>query len=255
VKVAIVIGSYKMPEFVWLNAIQCLTIFDDDVPLLVSDDRSDKTGEIESVIQGAFAAFTTSNVRRGHCGGVIQAFVNGLAWAEQEKCDILLKLNQRFIPVLPEFRELVEKPFEDPKINIVVPGRSVASKLKQPSSKYFAGLGILVDAVAIRVGVLSPAAFLKKYTDNFKFGTFSINLLPEIFFGQLLASTFQESTFVSSALGDGKVEKRAFFRREQSTSEDYKALAAKHQFGGEFDCRDWLEIEGANLMMRPILTT
>jgi len=250
--VAIVLGSYALPSFLRLNLYQIKSILP-DAAILVSDDRSDKTEEIDGISKEV--AFVTSNARRGHCAGKIQAIVSGLSFAQQEGADILLFLNQRLVPALSEFREFIEGPFADKAVNIVVPGRSVAGKLKLPSSKYFSGLGILTDLLAIRIGSISAEKFLISYIEGYKWGSFAIQLLPEIFIGKLLGTHFGSSAYVSSALGDAKVANPSFLRREQSKPEDYQALAAQHGFSGEFDTRDWLEIEGANLMMRPVLTT
>jgi hypothetical protein len=250
VNTAIAIGSYFLGDFVGLNFHQCRSIFPDS-PILVSDDRSTSTDSIEALVDYS-AAFVTSNHRRGACAGKIQAIVSGLSFAQQEGADILLFLNQRFVPVLPEFREFVEGPFNDSKINIVVPGRAVAGKIALPSSKYFNGLGILTDVLAIRIGAISPEQLLAAYVDGYKFGKFASQLMPEMFIGKLLGTHFKDSAYISSALGDGKVEKRAFLRREQAAPEDYKALAEKHGFEGQFDTRDWMEME-KNYMCRPSL--
>jgi hypothetical protein len=240
-----------MPDFLRLNLAQLKLIWP-DAAILVSDDRSERTEEIDGI--SSEVAFVTSNHRRGHCAGKVQSIVSGLSFAQQEGADILLFLNQRLVPVLPEFRELIETPFADKAVNIVVPGRSVAGKLKLPSSKYFSGLGILTDLLVIRIGSISPEQFLSGYTDGYKFGGFAIQILPEIFIGKLLGTHFGSSAFVSSALGDAKVEKLAFLRREQGKPEDYQALAAQHGFDGNFDCREWMELE-SNYMCRPVLTT
>lgn len=251
--IAVSLATYKLAPFVRLNLAQ-LKVIIPDAAVLVSDDRSDQTEEIDAISAEYDSAFVTSNARRGHCGGKIQAVVSGLSFAQQEGADILLVLNQRLVPVLPVFREYIEGPFSDPKVNIVVPGRATASQLKLPASKYFSGLGILTDVLAIRVGSITPADFLKAYQDGFKWGSMYIGLLPEPFLGKLLGTHFQDRIYVSSSLGDAKVANPAFLRREQSKPKDYQALASQHGFTGEFDCRDWLEIERTTLMMRPSLT-
>jgi len=252
VNVAVCIGSYRMPDFLRLNLAQLKLIWP-DAAILVSDDRSDKTEEIDSIAKEV--AFVTSNARRGHCAGKVQSIVSGLSFAQQEGADILLFLNQRFVPTHLEFREFIESPFIDGKTNIVVAGRTTKSQIKLPASKYFNGLGLLTDVLAIRVGSISPADLLKAYTDGFKHGQFFIGLLIEPFLAKLLGAHFATSGYASSSLSDAKVETPAFLRREQSKPEDYQALVAQHSFDGSFDCRDWLEIEGSNLMMRPVLTT
>ncbi len=251
--IAVSLATYKLAPFVRLNLAQLKAIIP-DAAVLVSDDRSDQTDEIDAISAEYDSAFVTSNARRGHCGGKIQSVVSGLSFAQQEGADILLVLNQRLVPVLPVFREYVEGPFTDLRTNIMVAGRTTKSQISLPSSKYFNGLGLLTDVLGIRVGSISPADFLKAYTDGYKHGGFFIGLLIEPFLGKLIGSYFKESTHVSYSLGDAKVIAPAFLRREQGTSADYQALASQRGIAGEFDCRDWLEIEPNTLMMRPSLT-
>jgi len=256
VNIAVVIGSYAQPSFLRLNLVQIKSIWP-DAAILVSDDRSDKTEEIDGISKEV--AFVTSNHRRGHCAGKVQAIVSGLSFAQQEGADILLFLNQRLVPVLPEFREFIESPFTDAKTNIVVAGRATKSQIKLPASKFFNGLGLLTDVMAIRVGSISPADLLKAYTDGFKHGAFFIGLLIEPFLGKLLSSFFKDSSYVSYNLCESKADAKAqsyvFLRREQSKPESYQRLAAQHGFSGEFDVRDWMEIEPGSYRCRPELTT
>lgn len=253
-RVAIAVGSYLLTPFVRLNLAQINTIWP-DAPVLVSDDRSVNTEAIEAIAQDAGACFITSGNRRGHCGAKVQSIVSGLSFAQQEGADILLFLNQRFVPIHLEFREFIESPFADAKTHIVVAGRTTKSQIKLPASKYFNGLGLLTDVLAIRVNSISPADLLKAYTDGFKHGGFFIGLLIEPFLGKLLGSFFKDSAYVSSALSDANTTTPTFFRREQTPSADYQALAAQHGFSGEFDVRDWLEIEPRTYRCRPELTT
>lgn len=253
---AIVIGTFSLKSFIRLNILQTKSIFDSS-PILLADDRSEHSDEIRRMAEEFECAYCCSKIQRGHFSGDMQAIISGLSFAEQEGADILLKLSQRLIPVLPVFREYVEKPFEDSKINIVVPGRISAGQINLPSSKFFSSFGLLTDVIAIRIGSISPQELLDKYHANFKFGRFSPNVLVEVFFGQLLATHFQNAAYVSSSLGNhNPMEPMAFLRKAQSTPNNYAHLAKLHGIeNGEYDTRELSQIFGRAYLSRPVLVT
>ena len=255
-KTAIALGTFKLYDMIKLNLLQLQQIFPDS-PVLMSDDKSERTDDIRKLAEEFGHAFTGCDVPRGHFAGDVQNFVNGLTFAEQEGADIMLKLSQRVVPVLPKFKDFIEKPFEDAQIKIVVPGRIAASQISMPASKFFSGFGILTDVVAIRVGSIAPKEFLKRYTDNFKFGRFSPNLLVEVFVGQLLATHFSNSAYISSDLANHKpMEPMAFLRKAQSNANNYAQLAKAHGLeGGYYPCEEWGQLEGKNYLCRPVLVT
>lgn len=256
-RVAVTLSSYRLVDFVRLNLLQIGVIFP-DCPVLVCDDKSDKTDEIKALAEEHGAAFYGSSIRRGHFSGDIQSAVCGLEFAQQEGAEIMLKLSQRLVPVLPKFRNFIEDPFKDPQVNIVVPGRISASQIRLPASKWFSGFGLLTCVYAIRVGSITPQQFLKNYTDAFIHGRFSANVLVEVSIGRLLATHFKNSAHVSMDLADHKpMEPFVFLRRQQCDPLAYQRVAAMHGLeGGNYDTRELAQIEArGEYLCRPILVT
>jgi hypothetical protein len=252
VNIAIALGTYKLYDFVKLNLLQLQKIFPDS-PIVLNDDKSERSEDIKKLAEEMGVAMSGSAIRRGHFAGDIQNYVSGLEFAQQEGADILLKLGQRFIPLLPIFRTYIEEPFLDPNIRILVPGRISAAGIRLPSSKWYSGFGILSDCVAIRVGSISPKEFLEAYTSNYKFSRFSPNLLVEVFLGQLLATVFQNSSFVSMNLANYKPgEHPAFLRKTQCDPRAYQALAETHGLtGGDYPCDEYAFLEKGGYLCRP----
>jgi hypothetical protein len=252
--VAIALGTYRFTDFVRLNLLQLQRIWPDS-PILISDDKSDQSDDIKKLAEEFGCAFSGSTIRRGHFAGDIQSAVNGLSFAEQVGADIMLKLSQRLIPVLPKFREFIEQPFEDQRIRIVVPGRISSSQIRLPQSKFFSGMGILTDVYAIRVGSISPQQFLNNYLDGMKFGRFASALLVECSIGKLLASHFNGSSYISMDLANHKPsEPMAFLRKAQADPNAYQMIASLHGLtGGNYDTREIGAIEGRGYLCRPVL--
>lgn len=254
--IAVVLGTFSLVNFVRLNLFRISELFPDS-PCLVCDDHSSNSDQIKVLAEEFGCAFCGSSIQRGHFAGDIQAIVSGLSYAEQEDADILLKLSQRLVPVLPAFREYIETPFANERINIVVPGKISASQINYPNSKFYSGFGILTDVMAIRVGSITPEQLLKKYTDNFKYGRFSPNVLVEVFFGQLLATHFAGASFISPALANHTpMEPCAFLRKATNDPNAYKMVAQMHGLEGkdlEFDTRELAEIFRSEYLSRPCL--
>lgn len=255
-KIAICISTYKLVPFVELNLASCRAIFG-DVPILVCDDKNENSDRIKELAEHYGAAHICSTARRGHFAGDMMAFVNGLTFAAQENCELMLKLSFRVCPVLPVFRDYVEKPFEDPNINIVVPGKISPGQIQMPTSKFLAGFGILTDLVCIRVGSISPQEMSDLYKAEFKFGRMSANVLVEVFMGKLLATKFQGKSHISYDLANYKpFEAMPFLRKAQVSGGDYAKLANTRGLpytAKDFQTEEWGVLEKKAYLCRPII--
>jgi hypothetical protein len=255
VKLAIVLSTFYLVNFVKLNLFRLRELYR-GCPVLVSDDRSSNSDEIKKLAEDFGCSHICSSVKRGHFAGDIQSIISGLSFAEQEGAEILMKLSQRLVPVLPVFRDYIETPFADDRINIVVPGKISANQINYPNSKFLSGMGILTDVIAIRVGSITPEQLRQKYVANFKYGRFSSNLLVEVFFGELLATHFAGASFVSPALANHKpFEPCVFLRKATNDPRAYAMVAKMHGLEGlEFDTRECGEIFKTEYLSRPCLT-
>ncbi len=252
--IAIALGTYKLYDFVKLNLLQLQKIFPDS-PIIISDDKSERSEDIKKLAEEMGCAFVESRVRRGHFAGDIQSAVAGLSYAEEVGADIMLKIGQRLVPVLPQFRDFIEKPFEDPKVNIVVPGRISAGQIRLPQSKFFGSFGVLSCVFAIRVGSISAQEFLRRYTANFKYGRFAAQNLVEVFIGELLATHFAGASHISMDLANHKpMTPMVFLRKAQADPNAYQAIASMHGLsGGHYPCDEYGVLEGRNYLSRPCL--
>lgn len=251
-KIAIVIGSYRLKEFVHLNICQCRAIFG-DVSILIADDKSESTPEIEQIAARYDCHFISSTARRGHFAADVQSVILGLGYAEQEKADIIIKLSQRLVPAQPVFKDYIAGPFDDPKINIVLPSRIHGYQIASAQSKFFQSFGVLTDCLAIRVGSISPKELKEQYESNYKHGRYSSFLLAEVFFGKLISTHFVGASFISEKLANhdpGTV--MGWVRKCQATSNTYKQLAAFHGITGEFTTMEWGAYEARNYLSRPV---
>lgn len=133
--VAITIGSYSAPDFVRLNIRACRRVFGSEVPILVSDDRSNLSAEVERVAEEEGAAFSGCDRRRSHCSGDWQAYVGGCEWGRACNADITIKLSRRFILAAAGFQTLSQISHNRGRIWLVTyvggakqPGGSVPGK-------------------------------------------------------------------------------------------------------------------------------
>ncbi len=152
---AIVIGSYDLPQFVELQLRSLPKIFPDS-PILVSDDLSQHSAEIRDIAARFDAYYHCSNTHRGHFAGDCQDAVNGLAFAEEHKTDLMLKISQRFVLCLPAAREILEKYFADPEVWLAFPGKIHPGSIKRAESRFFANFSTVTDFFCVRTGKLGP---------------------------------------------------------------------------------------------------
>lgn len=109
-RVGVVIGSHNMPSAVLLS-VAAIRRFCGPVPVLIADDCSDgfgssppadsHFGKLLQIVREFPGVTLQPNVQRiGHAGGDLSAFWKGLQWAAALRLDVLVKLSQRYIPVL-----------------------------------------------------------------------------------------------------------------------------------------------------------
>lgn len=218
---AICIGSYKAPDFVELNACQCLKFFE-DAPILISDDLSPQSEAIKAIADRLGCAYAVTDSRRGRCGGWIQALVNGLSFAEQESAEVLLLFGQRFVPSSLEFADILDQ-FQSNRIGAVT--------FERPA-----------EFMALRVGIVSPDEVLERYRIASRHGRYHPDAsIPD--FAEHLVTTLKKQHVEPVVEGQ-------YLSHKTATSADYIALAAPHGITGTFDCRPWAVIEGPEYVGR-----
>jgi hypothetical protein len=166
-KWAIALGSYSLPAFIELQLRSLRKLFPGE-PVIVVDDLSRESAQVRDIAAEFGVHHWVGETHRGHFAGDVQTLVAGLAFAEAEKADVLLKLSQRLVLCAPAAREVFERYFSDENIWMVMPARIHPGSIKRAESRFFANLAALTDVLAIRTGKLRPAELKTLYETRVK---------------------------------------------------------------------------------------
>ena len=109
--IAVVIGTYASIPYVHLQ-LEVWKSFCNNVPLLVHDDFSHHRYILKDLCKNYGVDLITTSKRMGHVPGDVAAFLSGFEWAQEKKCDLLVKMSRRFVPLRPWQNELEELAFE-----------------------------------------------------------------------------------------------------------------------------------------------
>lgn len=252
VQFAITIGCYKLTDFIELNVRRCRTLFGEDVPILLSDDLSPISKEIEALADRHGCDYWQEG-RRSHFSGDMQACVNSLVFAKETNADVSIKISQRLIPVLPRFREMIEESFRDPEVCIVLPGRPHINQIARPASRFYSKFGILTDVIAVRNGALIPHDLAEIYRGRFRLGVKHADCLVETTWGWVLANRFKggQVRVLDGLANHVPFQPKVFLRKSQAMEKEYRDVAAMEGVKGMFDIREWGRIEGKEYKCRP----
>lgn len=247
---AITIGSYRLPQFVELCVRRCRRIFDDGVPILISDDLSDLSPTIKDLANRLDCGYVVGDGRQSHFGGDMQAVLNAIAWADN--ADIAIKISQRFIPVLYDFRLALEKAFATPSTMVAVPGQIQARQISRPQAAFYGRFGILTDVIAIRRGAISTKELLDTYIQRVRTPKARSDCFVETTFGWLLANKFQGAhAIVPEWTNHQPFKPKVYLRKSQSNALEYEQVAAMEGMTGNWDLREWIQIERHGYLARP----
>lgn len=252
--VAIVIGSYKAPDFIRLNIKACRRVFGDDCPILVSDDHSGSSGEIEGISDEEGCHFAGSSQRRSHCSGDWQAFINGAVFGRQTGAEICLKLSQRFVPVDSRFRDLILEPFTDSNVAITYAPQMSKKHLARPGIGLYSQFKMLTDCLAWRTSEIDPDMLLRVYVERQKTGH-KLSAVPECAWAQIVDEQFNgRAVGVEKLSNPDLYEGKCYLRKASATQGEYIRLAQELGIdGGNFDLREWNSQEGVNYLVRPVV--
>lgn len=250
---AICIGCYRLPQFIELNVRRCRTIFGQDVPIILADDKSFESRAIEVLAEGLEVDYTCSPYRRSHFSGDWNAFVMSAAFASGLHKDIALKISQRLIPVLPRFRECIEEAFSDPNVQVALPGRPNPTQIARPQSRFYSKFGILTDVLAFRNGAITSTELVDLYRKRFTEGKTHQESLVECTWGWLLANRFEGKFRVLPELTNHTpMEPKIFLRKSQSIPRDYEQVARMEGMTQtDWPLFEWGIMEGKDYRCRP----
>ena len=247
---AVTIGSYCLPQFVELCALRCRRLFGENTPILISDDLSHKSEEIKGMASRIGCAYVVGDGRFSHFGGDMQALLNAVTWGSQS--DITLKISQRFIPVLHAFKDVMDKVFEDPEMLLAVPGQLSPHQIARPQAAFYRTFGILTDVIAIRSGALDAESLLNDYLGRLRNPKRHSDCFVETTIGNMLSSTFKgKHRILKEWTIHEPMRPKLYLRKAQSNASEYAKVAKMENIDGEWDLREWGQIEKGRYMPRP----
>jgi hypothetical protein len=253
--VAIVIGAYRFADFVRLCIRGARSVFGSDTEILVSDDHSFNTGAIEAVADGEGCSFITSGRRRSHCSGDWQTFINGAHWARGGEADVVLKISQRFIPLKSGFKSSILSPFSDPNVDIVHPSKMHRRHLARPGIGVYSHFEVLTDCFAWRNGSVDPEMLKEVYTRRAHNTEIQYTAtVPEFCWEQIISTHFKGKAVGVDALSNPPIgPDKDYLRKASATHGEYLRAAEELGVEGDFDLREWKDIEGKQYLCRPIV--
>lgn len=222
-----------------------------DDMIMVSDDPSPQSAEIENIAKEFGLLYKGARVRRGHFGGDFQSFVNGLSFARANGCDVMVKVSQRFVFRKLEAVEVFRKAFSNPNIDAVTPGKPDV-KGNNRMSAGFGAFGTLSDIVGIRASAMSPEQMLDLYRARLLREKVPWASFIECLVDELHSNVFPGRTMKLPELTNPTADP-IYLRRYQAQEKDYHALAITHGFNGHFPLGEWGQIEGNAYICKPVV--
>lgn len=240
---AVVIGAYELSQFTEGCLCYAREVFGADTPVLISDDVSDRSPEIQAVAEKHGCHYWRSSGRMNHFAGDFQAILNSLTFARQEGADIAVKVSQRFWVLSPKIREAAEAIFADDKISLALPGRPAKEQII--GEKSFHGFPYLSDIVFMRASDFEPDTLRVYYQTKFRNGRKAYDCFVEVCLLDLVNQrpdahrVFHELTEVNG--GDP-----LFLRRYCTTPQQFSKAAARFGIGGHFPTAGWGRLQRKN---------
>lgn len=240
---ACTIGSYSLVNFVRVNALYLRHVFGPDTPVLISDDKSPESPQIESAAADTECGYTVSPARRSHFAGDMQSLINAVAYGRQVGADIAVKISQRFWLVSPEIRQIAETIFGSrPEISIVLPGRPDANRII--GSRGFAKYPFLTDIMFLRVSAFDPEQLKTAYESHWKNGRHWWSCFVELTINDMLMGPLKENYSVFNELTEHTpAQPYRYLRRYQNTSQDYAKAAARFNVQAHWPTSEWKNLE------------
>lgn len=95
-RIGMVIGTFAAVPYIHLQ-MEARKRFYPDIPVLVHDDCSERSGELANLCKAYGVAYESNAARQPHHLGDLTAFLGGLNWAEGQQLDLLVKVSRRWL--------------------------------------------------------------------------------------------------------------------------------------------------------------
>lgn len=244
-KIAFTIGAYGLPQFVELNILYLRRLFP-EAPILISDDVSDKSGEIKEVADRHLCDYVVSGKRRQHFAGDMQAAVNAVAFGQATNADIAVKISQRFILLRPYCVEVVQRALASHPI--ALPGKPTVL----PGYSTYNNFNALTDIILMDPKVITPQILTDTYRNFVKVGATAWSCFVEHTFEHLVNERFTGNLIPEfTNHGEGAP---LYLRKCQNNTAAYLAAVADVGMNNNrtFSLLDWKHIDEQGYSPRPV---
>lgn len=249
---AVTISSFMMPEFVAMNAIMCRKVFGNDVPILVSDDRSVNSGAIEEIAYKYGCSYLCTRIRKSHFAGDLQSVLNSIVFARSQNCDVAVKISLRLILLDPSLKDLFTDRFKNHICNMILPSKVRPNQLIRRESTTFSMLPCLTDIVLLRANAVEPQELIDLYRHKCTNEKAPHASLIEALFTDLWHGKFRDKTHIEDAISVHQPNQpHRFLRKAQNNRLEYLDHARKLGITGEFITDEWSKHLGVNYFPKP----
>jgi hypothetical protein len=225
---AVTISAYQLVDHIHLNVLALRRVFGPELPILISQDWSDKSVEIRDLAERLGTHHLCADSHRGHFAGDLNNTIAALAFAEAEKADVAIKISQRMLLCEPAAREIIEKYFSDPEIWMALPARLHPGTIKRAESRFFANLTTLTDLLCVRTWKLRPTTVKELYEERVNSRKSRHDTLIEALFSFISDVTLAgHCVRMPEFSGHPPGRPPIYLRRSQSEPAQFQTLAAE----------------------------
>lgn len=145
-------------------------------------------------------------------------------------------------------------PFENPDVAVVHPPKMDKRNAVRPGVRFYSQFDVLTDCVAWRTDAISPEDLAAHYTGRVKSAKDSNGGLVEHAWHDLVKGRFAgRAVAVEELANPVPMQPKKYLRKASALDSEYRRLAQELKVDGQFDTREWLQIEGHRYMCRPVV--
>lgn len=124
----------------------------------------------------------------------------------------------------------------------------------RPGVRFYSQFNVLTDCLAWRTDSISPEELAAHYTGRVKGATDSNGGLVEHAWDDLIKGKFSGRARAVEGLANPEpMTVKKYLRKASALDSEYRSLARELGVEGQFDTREWLQIEGHRYMCRPVV--
>lgn len=235
-----------------MNVMMTRHVFGQDVPILVSDDRSQNSEKIEGVAKKHEAGYICTRVTKKHFAGDLQSVLNSIVFARSQNCDVAVKISLRLILLDSKLKDVFTDRFKNHICNLIVPSKVRPTQLIRRESATFCLLPILTDILLIRANAIDPQELIDMYKHKCTSEKSPHASLIEALILDLCHGKFKDSHHISDELGVHQPgQPHRFLRKAQNNRVEYLDHARRLGIAGDFITDEWSRYLGIHYSPKP----